>query len=175
MSKTQKELCAEYCALFNQEHPTWPMNLKDVGYVVELSDGSLFRIHKPSIEKRFCYADHLENAFDCVQKVRADPEFFIAENLREECDRMINNYKEDWGHYWVQNESHPLNRESRLKSVVSGWRVTHDHARPLNSEDRTRIIEMYQVIRADFEKRLRSYVKRYGLKSVHAWTYWADR
>lgn len=172
--KTQKELCAEYCALHNQEHPTWPLELKEVGYVVELSDGSLIRIHKPSIEKRFCYADHLENAFDCVRKIRTEPEFFIAENLRESCDRIIRDYEEDWGHFWLQNAARPLDQESRLKSVVSGCWVTHEHARPLSSEDRKRIIEVYRIVRADFEKRLRSYVKRYGLKSVHAWTYWAD-
>lgn len=174
MSKTQKELCAEYCALFNQDNPHWPMEQKEVGYVVELSDGSLFRISKPSIEKRFCYADHLENAFDCVHKIRTDPEFFISENLRKECDRTINDLKEDWRDLWVQNASYPLNQESRLKSVVPGCRANYEHARPLSSEDRKRIIEVYRIVRADFEKRLRSYVKRYGLKSVHAWTYWAD-
>jgi hypothetical protein len=26
-----------------------------------------------------------------------------------------------------------------------------------------------------FEKRLRTYLKRYGLSKIHSWTYWADR
>lgn len=171
--KTQKELKEEWVSVWNQNH-SYPITLKDApDYVVELEDGSLIALEKPKIQKRFCYPDHLDDAFDRVSKLRSDPEFFISENLRDLCDKQIERYEQSYAIPWIQSyDSAPA--DCRIKTVVSGWRVDEERAKPLFSEDRERIISMYRIIRADFEKRLRAYVKRYGLKSVIAWTYWAD-
>ena len=173
--KTQKELREEYAEIYNMERkPQTKRSAKDFDYVVKLSDGSMIALNKPRIEKSFCYADHLDDAFDNVQKIRTDPEFFISENLRESCDRVMGYYNNPYHNYWVQNLYSPLNNESKIKQIVHGYRVEMENARRLNSEDIEQILSVYQIIRVEFEKRLRAYVKRYGLKSVRAWTYWAD-
>ena len=36
------------------------------------------------------------------------------------------------------------------------------------------ILEAYKAARAEHEKKVKSYLKRYGLSKVHTWTYWRD-
>jgi hypothetical protein len=42
------------------------------------------------------------------------------------------------------------------------------------SGNKSRIIEGYEQVFADFVKRLQSYLKRYGLTKLDTWTYWID-
>ena len=51
------------------------------------------------------------------------------------------------------------------------WEKTRDE---ISEEDRERLYEGYVKLCNDFEKRLRTYLKRYGLTKVHSWTYWRD-
>lgn len=172
--KTQKELREEYANVYNQEHkPDTLRTAKDFDYVVQLSDGSLVELSKPRIEKRFCYPDHLDDAFESVQKIRTDPEFFVSENLKGYL-KLIEEYQNPYQNFWVQNLYRSASSESRLKHIVRGYRVDMDNARRLNSADVELLVSAYNMICADFEKRLRAYVKRYGLTKVYAWTYWAD-
>ena len=41
-------------------------------------------------------------------------------------------------------------------------------------EDIERILEAYKTAAADHEKKVNSYLKRYGTSKVHTWTYWRD-
>ena len=44
----------------------------------------------------------------------------------------------------------------------------------LEGENLKRVIEGHKIVKAKFEKRLNTYLKKYGLTKVHAWSYWRD-
>jgi hypothetical protein len=44
----------------------------------------------------------------------------------------------------------------------------------MTSEQRAEIIKALEWSRGEFEKRLNTYLKRYGTSKIHTWTYWAD-
>lgn len=177
--KTQKELKEVYqtflsSKIYPHDKSMVDYELKNTRYLVELSEGSLIRLEKPRIKKMFCYPDHWEDADETAYKVRTDPEYFISENLAD-LRRDQEKFSED-AHYglWLE-PSYDKEGCGLLKyCTTANWR-DDAYDNPLTREDRSRIFEGYQNLMRDFEKRLRSYVKRYGLKSVYSWTYWADR
>lgn len=172
--KSQKELKEEWLNVWNQFH-TEKLTIKQVpDYIVELVDGSLLSFRKPNMETVFIYPDHLDDAEERVCKVKTDPEYFISENLRESCDKPIEMFRNSIITTWIQS-SKEFPADCKIKFIVPCGLMDEDRATPLYSEDRMRIVSLFEIIRVDFEKRLRSYVKRYGLKRVEAWSYWANR
>jgi DNA-binding transcriptional ArsR family regulator len=45
----------------------------------------------------------------------------------------------------------------------------------LNDEYKPELLAAYEFAKKQFEKRLNTYLKRYGVGKLHTWTYWADR
>jgi hypothetical protein len=45
---------------------------------------------------------------------------------------------------------------------------------PMTVEDRQAILAGLKREREKFEKRLQTYLKRYGVSKIRTWTYWAD-
>ena len=72
----------------------------------------------------------------------------------------------------------PLLERKHLKTVcfVNRWELENkgQEARPLTTEEIDIVIEAYKKARAAFEKRLNTYLKRYGMSKVETWTYWRD-
>ena len=149
----------------------WWINfhLKDVAEIVQLTDGSLYIIKKPQIETSFCFPERGYDYDEVTKKADAagkSEDFFKAENLRK-----IQNWidtLESLDDVWVL--------ENGASVEITTWnRWMDDSSRRLGMEDRRRILEAYQRVKAGFEKRLNTYLKRYGLRCVRTWTYWMDR
>lgn len=169
--KALKELYAS--ALLNARPYLEEVNPRKLGFIIETGCGELIEVPKPSIEKRFCYADHLEDANDKCRAVCTKEDFFIAENTRD--IRQTIEDLENGVNYWIvpENPYSPMVcKLYRTLRYTDDKRAALSYALP--EEDRARALEVYRMVLADFEKRLRSYVKRYGLKNVYSWTYWAD-
>lgn len=49
----------------------------------------------------------------------------------------------------------------------NGWEV-------ISEKDRAGLVDAYKKVLADFEKRLQTYLKRYGLTKLNTWTYLSD-
>ena len=68
-----------------------------------------------------------------------------------------------------------INRQSLCgyfqKRMIQG----EDYIRLMTEEERQTVLSAYKQIREDFEKRLNTYLKRYGLSKIDTWTYWAGR
>ena len=45
----------------------------------------------------------------------------------------------------------------------------------MTENDCAKALTILKDERANFEKRLQIYLKRYGVSKLHTWTYWADR
>lgn len=162
--------------------------LKKAGYIVELENGDIVVIDKPEIKKDFCFGysdsrydtEDYDRANACADHARNSVDYFIEQNMVE-IDNMIALYEGKDADRWVFKVCIPYSgqpRDSKFKSIFMyrPWDESEYSKQfpVLGDADRQRMIEGYKAVRAAFEKRLNTYLKRYGLSKVHAWSYWQD-
>ena len=99
--------------------------------------------------------------------------YFLRENLRELDEEIDLLKKEDEPMYVVCGEY----RNSRVS--IKGWRGIQylwsgTTKREMTATERSQILAAKTFVRDAFEKRLQTYLKRYGTAKLHTWTYWAD-
>lgn len=162
---------------------------KKVVRIVELSNGSLIAIDKPTINKHFCfgYSDTMDNseyneALNMAHFARTNEEYFINENL-EEFDRFCKCLDND--NYIVCSRVCYINSpsDSKIHDIEFydkfKWKYETTEERKnkfyvLNEQDINALREAYAIEREIFVKRLKTYLKRYGLSQVKSWSYWRD-
>lgn len=162
--------------------------VKKAGYIVELEDGSILAIEKPSIEKNFCFGysdsrydtEDYDRANDMAEHASKSAEYFIKENMKG-INNMIAELEgnSQRASRWVFRIRIPYSgqpADSKLKALhtFQSWDEQAQKYPELEGENLRRVIEGYKVVKADFEKRLQTYLKRYGMSKVHAWSYWQD-
>lgn len=168
--KTQKELKELYKLLLTVRNPDY--YLKEVSHIVELSDGSLFPIEKPHLQTSFCFGwgtfEGDEEANKMVNHAQNSQEYFRSANL-ENFDRDPKSIAK---HTFKVCNSY---RGENIKVIhpLMDWENPANHTL-LSEEDRVRILEGYKIVRARFEKRINTYLKRYGTSKLRTWSYWAD-
>ena len=159
------------------ETPYWKdYYLKHKDYAVRLQDGWHI-ISKPRIENKFCFHDEGPD-YEFYKTLMADENklrnYFLSENL-DKFDKEID--------YLKGNETlylRPVGKDQFdicPASVIFGfysYRVGNEEPRQVSADERKALLEAYGVARAEFEKRLQTYLKRYGVSKLHTWTYWAD-
>ena len=88
--------------------------------------------------------------------------FFIDENLK-----IINKKIED------------LNKAAVIQlyknSCIYEFAGNRDKFILLNEQDKNNLLKGFEYQKTTFEKRLRSYLKKYGTSKIRTATYWADR
>jgi hypothetical protein len=105
-------------------------------------------------------------------------DYFMQENLKD-INRTLDSLQSDENNdfdYYISIPYYKQPGNSQLKSLVC-YRWHEDGAKTnkrLEGADRARVIEGYKIVKADFEKRLNAYLKRYGLSKIHTWSYWQD-
>lgn len=162
---------------------------KKVVRIVELSNGGLIAINKPTINKHFCfgYSDTLDNseykeALDMAYHARTSEEYFINENLKE-FDRFCKSLDND--NYIVcsrvcyinspsDSKIHSIEFYDKFKWKYEATKETKNKFYVLNWQDINALREAYAIEREIFVKRLKTYLKRYGLSQVKSWSYWRD-
>ncbi len=161
-------------------HDRWKKYYRDnIGALVRLTTGEIFCIEKPRIETSFCFGESgydADDAYHMAHVARTNEDYFKERNLRDlktEIDLLsyrtglYNNERlaaERWGCdgvVWVSFCSR-FDRDGKFISDE------------LSEEDRERVLEGYRKAYKAFEKRLDTYLKRYGLSKVRSWTYWRD-
>lgn len=163
--------------------------LKKTSAFMVFDDATVVTFDKPSIERSFCYgygiqcqtdyddasrmADHASSSFD----------YFIERNLEGTDAGGWMRYIDDdcfpfepWldkRHYTSQSDDCKLGEirwehwHKREWCESQGWRRLTDDE----------LHKLYAVLfdeQMRFCKRLKTYLKRYGLSKVRTWTYWAD-
>lgn len=147
--------------------------------------GFLVVFDKPSIETRFCFGEHgydYDEVVDTCHKLSKDEAYFMAENIRRCEAQETLDAIHGAGRYW--RRQFPILKPNA--SGTDGCRLAHleweyDASKALrdpmrlSDEELAQLEELMLEEVAKFEKRLRSYLKRYGMSKCHFWTYWADR
>lgn len=189
---TQKELKIEYERILSTE--VWRKSpdmvehcLKEAAHIVELTDGSIIVIDKPRIKKDFCFG-YRDSRYDTVEfdeanaaadHARSSTDYFLSENLAEIDDAIahLEGKKRSSWDYHICIPYYNQSADSKLKRILGVYWYEEERVQKypkLEGEDRARVLEGYKVVRASFEKRLHSYLKRYGMSKVNAWSYWVD-
>ena len=184
--KTQKELKE---ILRESLAETWREDMqnyimKETAYIVELSNGDIVKLEKPRIETSFCFgagycgyctAEEWDDANDMARHARTSEEYFKSENMRQITEK-IEALKAPTAHTWKLIAEYTANQENPLKAYVLeryGCNC-YQHGREATRDDIQRIISGLEEVKKQFEKRLNTYLKRYGLSKVRTWSYLRD-
>lgn len=155
---------------------------KKIDDVIEIQ-GKLIALEKPGIKTDFYFGEH---GFDYDEKTREaaraekSEDFFINENLSQlDGEKWLK--KENYNHYiGIKYQRAPEN--TRIYQVydvpfcyVYEGRFKTDGKIELTENDVQTLLKAYENQKIRFKKRLKTYLKRYGLSKVSCSTYWADR
>ena len=137
--------------------------------------GGYYLLPKYHIENQFCWADEGED-YEAYKHITSSADrlakYFVERNLNE-VDRKIK----------VLKESHEVYIGVRGMSVKTihfyqpyAWGLGKDQPsdEEITQEQRDLLIAGLQYARKMFEKRLQTYLKKYGVSKLHTWTYWRD-
>lgn len=146
---------------------------KDLIGAVKIGNGYIL-LTKGYIETKFCFADEGEDYNNYLkltsdEKLMAD--YFLAENLRKldnKIDMLLGGdvYIDKKPKIWLQ-----------LSFTTRNWvngRYIEENARLMTTEEKQTLLSALQWQKEQFNKRLQTYLKRYGVSKLHTWTYWRD-
>lgn len=165
---------------------------------VKLANGGILHFEKPMIDSSFCFHDEGPQ-YEFYRHMMDDREtrlrnYFLHKNLdamdeqiralecnchfsEDECHSSY--FNSEWFIYRVcyNSQREPLNVWRHL--ALSYWdrerqAEWYKDLQPMCDEDRLTILEGLKREREKFNKRLQTYLKRYGTSKIRTWTYWAD-
>lgn len=143
----------------------------------------VFGIERPTMQKHFCFSygdpwsefDSWGDAYAAVRNAQTNEEYFVAENLKQ-----VSRYLEHLRSALANVDSAIPNFGIRVFRTDRDPRygdidfVRHESDVCRDTALIEKLISAYEAVQNRFEKRLRSYLKRYGLKHIRSWTYMSD-
>lgn len=173
---------------------------KQYNIIVKLSGGELIPIQKPTIKTEFWFGESdfgqgptSEQASTAAHHARTSEDYFINENLedlQETIARLEGTHKGTYKYLWLANWNRDkrnhwsLDTSNNCPEATNAveWLDCRELSmykdgcyRKLSDDDKQRLLTGYKLALELMEKRLRAYLKRYGLSKIHASTYWMDR
>lgn len=178
--KPQTNEGARYVACVDEWLATLPESRRELykrGSVaaVKLPEG-YFTVNKPTIENKFCFHDEgpdyelYKDLMSDESKLRA---YFLSENLGD-LDHHIKMLKDESEDIFVERNEY-TNGAVLQYGRGWGWYGNDEEKRRLTKAERDEVAGALEYVRANFQKRLETYLKKYGVSKLHTWTYWADR
>ena len=192
---------ADLNALWGADNGMIKYCLEEVQEIVGLENGMYFTLEKQPIEKDFCfgystsfYSDEEEKtAWRMAEKARKDESYFIRKNL-EHFTKLLESLDYSMNmavlsrHYDTKKPELFNLRDLSFRRIVE---ILNDFNGQANLEeikgtelpgkyyimtDADKEIARATIKRAmeSHEKKVRAYLKRYGLSKVRSWTYWRD-
>lgn len=160
---------------------------KGIARIIKTEKGYLIPVEKPSIKTDFCFgyslssydSEDFDRANEMADHARRSEEYFKEENLKqikEWFKPLENDELYICKHYWKSPA------DTKAKTIVHKryWefdRMTEEQKKeyePISEADKAIIREAYEIELAAFEKRLDTYLKRYGTSKLRTWSYWQD-
>lgn len=196
--KVVDNLKADYIGMIAKE--VWTGNdhmidyeRKNIDEVVELDNGDLIGIETPRIETRFCFGygycgvstdEDYKNAEEMRRYAQESEDYFLNENLKG-LNGMIEDLQDDNLYFYKFVKYTGCKDDSSIKDIrwcrlgytpeYEPWRWSNLRGlKELTEDERKKLIVGYQNVKAKFEKRLRTYLKRYGTKKLTTWTFLSD-
>ena len=192
---TQKELKEMYMNIIKTEvwEDEYMQNFakKKCAYVVQFSNGDIADIEKPSIKKDFCFGAGSYRTCaneEMAALARKSEQYFKEQNLKkinsdiEDLEKCLSSYEYEcytYTHYMGQ----PGNSKLKAFTVVrTGYNpeftpmrwINCKDIKKLGADDIQKIIDGFKEVRKAFEKRIDTYLKRYGTTKVNSWSYICD-
>lgn len=182
----QAALKAEYLDILARN--VWPkspdmveFSRKQIARIVRLECGGMVEIEKPRIKKDFCFGysdsrystDEYDRANAAAHHAETDQNYFISENMKQ-ITSMIDALKTSGIYSRARYCGTPKDSPIRALEWPRYGAELPDGAQPITETDRAALIEAWEKVGADFRRRLDSYLKRYGMSKVNAWSYWRD-
>lgn len=184
-----EEYRGELVKLWSKDKKMIDFCIKKISSIRKLSNGGLITWEKPEINTSFCFGymgqSDYEDAQQMAEHAKKDEDYFLSENLgifdvtikkikstlKENKENKLYIYKEYsrdsvnlWG-FTVLSFSEFINQKERK---------LYNEIQEASDEDIRIILAAEQEERKKFEKRLKTYLKRYGLSKVKTWSYWQD-
>ena len=155
---------------------------KTSGYII--IDGIMVAFDKPSIQTDFWFGEHTydyDEVCQTAQRLSQDEQYFIRENIEgtkawrymkalTENKYGVEPYLRDKA-YYGQDDDCILG----YIDFQHDWETNGLERKKLTEDEKADLYEFCIDEIAKFEKRLRTYLKRYGLTKCHYGVYWADR
>ena len=142
--------------------------------VLKTADGLLIGFDKPSIETRYCfsYDEHVSGSREEAREMcDIQEDYFIRSNLKD-LKTKLKDLEEARKLYTLPNYTQS---EKIVYIVTDSYKERfpeHGKAyKELNQSDREELIKMQEAEIEKFEKRLRTYLKKYGTSKLTTWTY----
>lgn len=188
----QSKLMAEFLEeIRKHEGENWvDYHKKNTARIYKTADGKLIPLEKPRIETHFCFGysdsaydtEDYDRANEMAHHARTQEDYFLSENrdkIGSKIKSLENNDDYSTLKHFIFNQSHQGKKVYGLTSFYLGrWFDMNEKDKafyqPLEEVDRLGLIEAYKKVLEDFEKRLQTYLKRYGLKNIKSWSYWRD-
>lgn len=151
-------------------------------HIAKVGEGFI-AIPKEIIETDFCFGwssigqgAEFEDALKSEARANSDESYFINENLKR-INKDIENVKNL--DVYIYPKYCVCNADSKILSYSYPSREYWDNSiyknrRKATEEERNSIINALEAEKADFVKRLNTYLKKYGLSKLHTWTYCCD-
>lgn len=183
MDKNLKSLIAdEYAKVYKRGSSMHNYCVGKISDAVVLSNGWIYTFDKPSIKKSFCFGYRLGHdnmseyveANDMVSHVRNDGgEYFKRTNL----ESFANFDKDLKDNDFVAVLTY--NGTINIATVITenGYRrfyCSDPNFYKLTKEDVENLIAVNASEKKKFEKRLDTYLKKYGTSKINSWSYWSD-
>ena len=196
--KDQKTLKAQYMNIISTE--VWPKSPdmikyadKKAAWIVEINNGDIVEIEKPSIDKDFCFGygycgisteEDSDRAHKAANYAATHEDYFLKKNL-EGIDSIIEGLQDDNKKVYKFLNYCSQQPGSKLKAFrITRWADSPEYEpgywsnlrdlEELTTEERQALVKGYEEVRKAFVKRLNTYLKRYGLSKVRTWTYLSD-
>lgn len=165
---------------------------KKTSAIRKLSNGGLLNWEKPSIETSFCFGYRGCDSSDANKMARhakSNETYFINENLRnydniiKKIESLLNGEDYSSSKLYIYREKYNKIDNLNLWSYIilplcdyinAKERNTYLDLHEANVDDIKTILQTEKSERTKFEKRLHTYLKKYGLSKVRSWSYWAD-
>lgn len=161
---------------------------KETARLVKFENGTIYAIEKPRIETSFCFGygycgistdEDEERAAGMARYTREKPDYFLEENLKK-FDDMLKRLEENGDSVYAA----PMRDNTEKWVYIRVYRGLWDYENEfknvrekmfkLSPADVEQLKTAYRLERVAFEKRLNSYLKRYGTSKLNVWTYLSD-
>lgn len=155
--------------------------VRNTSEFVVLDNDTCILIEKQSIDKDFCfgYSTYGDDTYECAgelaEKAQSDVNYFLEHNkskMYKKSEKYVAycKYSNSKIFFYV-----PLETYKMLEDRDGLWRY-RNCGEPyfLNESECQRLNDAIDKANAKFEKRLNTYLKKYGLSKVNTQIYWRD-
>lgn len=185
-AQEQEENRKLYKALIDaqEKDATWTeWLLKHAAAIVKLDCNILYVFDRPEIKTDFCFgygycgvttSEEMQAASNMAQKARTSEEYFLDKNL----EKVIFDWHalaDRWPLFAKNTYIYGTNEMGVTHSVIySHYANGTPDEKALTENDIKKLQEAQEHVKIDFEKRLKTYLKRYGTSKVRSWSYLSD-